>query len=145
MSEIQELKSHIKKLESVFTAALEELEIIEDVDYNILSADERFEFNQIKKIKDRLWTLHHILEYVNMSVTAEGILFKNEAGRYALDEYTYFTCGSDIEVLIKDADGENYWVKTRVEHDGEDYYLVNFPQLSMLGLYVRKRGSMTPT
>jgi len=32
----------------------------------------------------------------------EGILYKNEFGKYEIDDFHYFSCGSCIELLICD-------------------------------------------
>ena len=45
-----------------------------------------------------------------------------------------------IEVLLQgDADEAPCWVQTKVEHDGEDYYLAGYGDISMEGLRVRVR------
>lgn len=63
----------------------------------------------------------------------EGRLQKNERGRYELDENTQFTCGSGIELKICDT-----WVKTRIEHDGSDYYAVGLRGMKLDGMTARE-------
>ena len=62
----------------------------------------------------------------------EGKLHKNERGRYELDEETQFVCGSVIELKVCET-----WVKTRIEHDGTDYYAVGLRGLKLDGLEAR--------
>ena len=59
----------------------------------------------------------------------QGKLFRNPDGRYAIDEWRFFTCGTVIELRIH---GE--WVKTSIEHDGNDYYAVGFKGITLEGL-----------
>ncbi len=58
-----------------------------------------------------------------------GKLYLNRDGRPALDDWTYFTCGSPIMIKI----GAN-WVKTTIEHDGTRYYAVGYKGLTLPGL-----------
>ncbi|MEX3623681.1 DUF5348 domain-containing protein [Viridibacillus arvi] len=61
-------------------------------------------------------------------------LSKNRQGRYSLSDGTYFTTGDDIEIKID----YNYWVKTEVKHNHQNYYLKDYPELNMVGLTARK-------
>ena len=63
----------------------------------------------------------------------EGRLQKNERGRYELDENTQFTCGCWIELKICET-----WVKTRIEHEGSDYYAVGLRGMKLDGMTARK-------
>lgn len=62
-----------------------------------------------------------------------GTLTKNHQGRYTLPDGHYFTTGDDIEIKL-----ELTWIKTKVHHDLKDYYLVDYPSVSMEGLMARK-------
>ena len=59
----------------------------------------------------------------------QGKLYKNADGRYAIDEWTFFTCGSSIKIRI-----HGQWEETTIEHDGFDYYAVGFKGLNLEGL-----------
>ncbi len=59
-------------------------------------------------------------------------LSKNEQGRYALPNGEYFTTDDDIEAFIQDQ-----WIKTTVDHNHEDYYLVGYPGISLQGLMAK--------
>ena len=49
-------------------------------------------------------------------------------------------CGSPLEALIADECRDvPYWARTRLEHDGTDYYLVGHSKTSLDGLTVRMR------
>lgn len=106
-----------------------------------LSTDERFVYDIIRSLEDSLGQIVYQLEYLKKQVVAEGILQKNRYGRYELGNYD-FTSGSPIEVLIYDEHYEvDRWVKTRVEHNGEDYYLYDrsISKVPMQGLKARVR------
>ncbi|QWE49708.1 hypothetical protein [Paenibacillus phage SV21] len=65
----------------------------------------------------------------------EGTLVLNALGRYEIDGTSiYFTSGDQIEYLVN-----KIWKISRVEHNGEDYYIVADPGLKMLGLTARTR------
>lgn len=55
----------------------------------------------------------------------QGILYKNEAGYYALDEATYWTGGEPIVIFDED---ENDWLEGKVEKEefGEYYFTNGF-------------------
>lgn len=63
----------------------------------------------------------------------EKKLYKNADGRYALSDYEYFTSGSAIELKLC-----GQWVRTVIEHDGNDYYAVGLNGLVLEGLVARK-------
>ncbi|MCW1929553.1 DUF5348 domain-containing protein [Bhargavaea beijingensis] len=86
-------------------------------------------------------TLSHF-EYLKKRIVAEGSLYLNDAGRYAIDDDTYLTSGEVCEILIDDKfDGGQRWVKTRIESDGNDYYAVGLGKDWPLdGLYARVRS-----
>ena len=62
----------------------------------------------------------------------QGKLYKNEFGKFEIDEWHWFSCGSRIELLLCDV-----WVCTRIEHDGNDYYAVGLKGLKLDGLIAR--------
>lgn len=62
----------------------------------------------------------------------EGRLYVNYEGRYALDDLTYFTCGSSIEIFFNGS-----WLNTTIEHDSKQYYAVGLKGISLAGLLAR--------
>lgn len=67
-----------------------------------------------------------------MKRRVEGKLYLNADGRPALDEWTYFTCGSPISIKI-----QHQWINTTIEHDGTRYYAVGLKGLPLEGLTAR--------
>lgn len=100
--------------------------------------------DELRSVMYKLEDVKHRVDYLSKQVAYTGVLFKNDSGRYELSNGFYYTCGYDIEFLLdKDDDYNMYesdaWVKTRVEHDGEDYYLFGYKEISMQGLKARAR------
>lgn len=62
----------------------------------------------------------------------EGKLYKNEYGKYEIDEWHWFSCGAGIELCLCGT-----WVSTRIEHDETDYYAVGLKGLKLDGLLAR--------
>lgn len=95
--------------------------------------------DELRSILDHLEKAKRGIDYLNRPITYTGYLNKNSRGRYESGDKEY-TSGSGIEVLIYDDFYEKTrWVKTRVEHNGEDYYLVGCRDISLQGLKVRIR------
>lgn len=80
------------------------------------------------------------IESLDKRIVTEGYLYKNINGRYEIDPNHYFTSGSPIEVLAYDDFHElNIWIRTRIEHNGEDYYAVALPDIPLNNLNARVR------
>ena len=96
--------------------------------------------DELKGILYNLDNAKRDIDYLNRPVVYTGVLQKNSIGRYETGNKE-FTSGNSIEVLIFDNFYEkNRWVKTSVEHDGKDYYLVGYSDIPMQGLRVRIRN-----
>ena len=67
-------------------------------------------------------------------IIAEGVLVKNDRDRYCINDEWELTSGMVVEVRQK---GE--WIRTPIEHDGEDYYFKKLPELYVWGCRVRLR------
>lgn len=107
------------------------------IDYN--DAEQLLLLDEFKGILDKLESAKRDIDYLNRPVTYTGFLQKNSRDRYETGNKE-FTSGNGVEVLIYDDFYEKkHWVKTRVGHDGEDYYLVGYRDIQMQGLDVRIR------
>ncbi|WP_175471417.1 DUF5348 domain-containing protein [Fontibacillus panacisegetis] len=63
-------------------------------------------------------------------------MHKNKSGRYQIDDNHYFTFGSPIEILYhNDFYEQIFWIRTRIEHNGYNYYAVAIPDVSRLQIY----------
>lgn len=97
------------------------------------NADEMMKYNFVLQTLDRLYEINADILYLQKSVQSKGKLRKNSRGRYEIPDYEW-TSGREIEALI-----ENVWIHSRVEHNGEDYYIVGYSSIPMEGLAVRVR------
>lgn len=103
-------------------------------------SEQLFLTEELREIMEKLSDVHFRLKYLSRPVRETGRLHKNRSGRYETASGHYYTSGQGIEALITDGYPEvAYWVWTRVEHNGNDYYLVGHKDVSMDGLTVRVR------
>lgn len=139
---MDQAKAALKRLEPRLEEAIKETQRLEyETSQDALSPEQRLEYEQLLGIGARLEETLTRWKYLQKPVVAEGFLRKNERGRYEIDDRFEFTSGQSIEVLISDPDfDETAWVKTRVEHNGQDYYLVGYDEIPMAGLMARERG-----
>lgn len=107
-------------------------------DYN--DGDQLFLADELKFIMDKLADVHDRISYIAHPIKEVSKLHKNADGRYETRRGHYYTSGCRIEVLVTDNYHEvPYWTRTRVEHDGTDYYLVGYKDIKLKGLTVRVR------
>lgn len=87
--------------------------------------------------------LHEGLDYLKTPTHGEYPLERFPDGRYGyLDGHGtrhILTCGSAVEAKITGAHGNPRWVRTRMEHDGEGYFLWQLGHVPLEGLTVRER------
>ncbi|WP_411679589.1 DUF5348 domain-containing protein [Clostridium thailandense] len=108
------------------------------IDYN--DAEQLLLLDELKVILDRLESVKIKIDYLNLPIIYTGFLQKNSNGRYAIGTKE-FSSGAGIEVLVyDDFCDKKYWIKTRIEHNGKDYYLVGYKNIQMQGLEVRVRN-----
>lgn len=113
---------------------------LENLDPSFLTADDRLEYHLLYRVTEHLEAALYDLSYLNGKVTAQGRLYKNSSGRYAINEDHYFTCGETIEILVNEDEDGGYWVRTKIEHNGEDYYAVDRPKINLQGTMARVRN-----
>lgn len=108
----------------------------EDLDYEFIRQEYR-------SLSDKLDDIYRRIEYLSKPIVVQGYIRHNESKRYELPDGTYFTSGSSCEILVDDMEfGEpiQYWVKTTIEHNGEDYYATALGRdVNINGLMVRVR------
>ena len=103
-------------------------------------SDQLFQLRELQKIMRKLADIGGSIEYLFRPVQETSTLHKDENGEYRTEKGFYYRSGSLIEVLLQDDSHEvPCWTLTKVEHDGEDYYLVGYEEIPMEGLNVRVR------
>ncbi|MEK3747887.1 DUF5348 domain-containing protein [Paenibacillus sp. FSL E2-8871] len=105
--------------------------------YNEGDPQEMYLRGMFYQISSKLDEVRRYIRQVTAPVIEEGILHKGKDGRYTTGKHAYYTSGASIEYLFEDSTGESRWVYSHVEHNGNDYYIVNTPDCSMEGLKVR--------
>ncbi len=102
--------------------------------------EQNFLLDEMWRVMKNLTGVLDTIEYLSKPIVEVGTLHMNSRGRYETEEETELSCGFPLEALIyDDFDGSRYWAKTRIEHDGERYYLYDYEKYSLDGLKVRIR------
>lgn len=135
-----ELKSLIRKTKIDMYDDLSGVE----ADWN--NPEQLFMVEELRSAMQKISEASEIISYLKKPVKGEYVLHKNCNGRYECSAHEY-TCGNCIEYYAYDETEERYrWVISRVEHDGDDYYIVNSKWLRcnrnavpLEGLRVRRR------
>lgn len=148
MNEVSELNLKIKQI--LHHSDFENYDDLSGLDIDRTNAEELFLTDELYGILDRLSDISHTLNYLDRPVKAEGRLHKNSNGRYELNGHE-FSSGCGIEYLADDDRHMTYdesdeyvsvpyWCSSRIEHDGNDYYIVGASKdLELEGLQVRYR------
>lgn len=144
---LNNLNNEIKRILSA--SGYEDYNDLSNVDYDNSSSEELLLMDEYNKIVEKLSDVNDTLVYLKRPIEYTGRLYKDNRGRYSIDNYTW-TSGSIIEFLCKDdwhdreVDGEwvntPYWAISRIEHNGQDYYIVHYNDMALDGLEVRVRG-----
>lgn len=114
---------------------------------NKADPDEVFLINKLSSLIPPLCRLHQELSCLLTSYNDVHVLQLYPNDRYGYDvrtsdEERTFSCGSPVEALIHDENGNSCWVSTRIEHNGTDYYLYGYRQIPLNGLTIRERRCM---
>jgi len=111
-----------------------------DVEINRNDPEQKFLRDEMSRVMGNLTDVLDTIEYLSKPIEEVGTLHMNSRGRYETEDETELTCGYSLEALIyDDFDDSRYWAKTRIEHDGERYYLYGYKKTSLDGLKVRFR------
>ena len=103
-------------------------------------SDQLFQLRELQAIMRKLSDIGGSIEYLFRPVQETSILHKDENGEYRTEKGYCYRSGSLIEALLQGDSGEApCWVQTKVEHDGEDYYLAGYEDIPMEGMRVRVR------
>lgn len=115
----------------------------------IKTADQRQQLEEYRGILYKLDSIQANLAYYEKPIREVSRIYRNETGRYETDKGYYYTSGSGIEFLrteeVYNYDTDKWedaevWTCSRVEHNGQDYYIVGYPNVELSGLTVRVRG-----
>ncbi|MGH0680963.1 DUF5348 domain-containing protein [Bacillus luti] len=100
-------------------------ELYEDVERvtfpSELSEEERYQLNVLLRVGEKLDDVSYRLDKMLKPVQTLGVLQKNETGRYEVNG-TQLSSGYPLEYYSEE---ENCYIPSRVEHNGDDYYIVS--------------------
>lgn len=109
-------------------------------------AEDAFLREQVQELLDSLLCIHSVLCYLERPPYGEYTLQQFPGGRYGYldndgDKHT-FTSGNPLEAKLHESCDHQRWVRTRIEHDGSDYFLWGYRGVPLSGLTVRERGEL---
>ena len=140
MRQASELQPGISRL--LHNSTYDRYDDLSGLEINYEDSEQLFLLDELRGVMEKLADVDYILRCMSQPVVETGRLRKNASGRYETESGHYYCCGSPIEALVQDDRYEAaYWVRTSVEHDGEDYFLVGHRQVPLNGLMVRIRRS----
>ena len=146
-NEVEELNLKIKQV--LYHAEFENYEDLSALEYDNANPDELMMLDELRSMITKLEEISHTINYLSRPIKMEGILRKNSNGRYEIKGHE-FSSGCGIEYLATDDwhyryDKNDeyaqtpYWCASRVEHNGEDYYIVGANDVKLEGLRARVR------
>lgn len=138
---VNELYNVNMKIKSIVKASqFAEYDDLSGLYWSSDNPDDVFLQRELCDIMNKLDDASRNLDYIVRPVKGVYTLHKNRNGRYECSARE-FTSGSSIEFYHYDNFYERYeWAASRVEHDGNDYYIVGFPGVTLDGLKIRVRG-----
>lgn len=105
--------------------------------------EELFLRDYIEGLLDIFSELHEEISYLWKPLHGNHVLELFPDGRYGyFDECgnsNTYHCGDPVEALIPIEHGSLKWVRTRIEHDGTDFYLCRYHSVPLAGLTIRER------
>ena len=152
MTELVELKREMRKLQDQMEKIMHmtkypSYDDLSAVEYNHTDPDDLQYIDEYRLALDNLSRIEYRLSYMDRPVSYTDTLILRPDGRYGTrNDSFYYTSGTIIEfaytkeVLNADEYEEiPVWTISSVEHNGKDYYIVGYPDVSMVGLKVRVR------
>ncbi len=138
LAEADSLRSKIDSILRIST--YNKYDDLSALDINYRDGEQLFLLEELQAVMKSLDEAGGRLRYLALPVREVSRLHRNESGRFETDGGHYYTCGSPIEALVQDGYHEvPYWVRSRLEHDGSEYYLVGHSDVDLDGLTVRVR------
>lgn len=138
---LTELYTVNTKIKSIIKASkFDEYDDLSGLNIDYDDPEQRFLVNELRGAMTFLDNASSSISYLQRPIAGEYTLHKNSGGRYECSAHEY-TSGNGIEFYFYDQYEERFtWAASRVEHDGNDYYIVGYKDLSLEGLRVRRRG-----
>lgn len=117
-------------------------DIEQSTSFEDFTAKQLGEVIMLSDISSSMEAILERLRFMQKTVVAEGKLYKQDNGRYTVEGYhSELTSGATIEyVEMSGYYDKPVYVKSRIEHNGEDYYIVDMGRAEPIeGVVVRIR------
>lgn len=138
MKQALELQTDISRL--LRSSTYHQYDDLSGLEINYEDSEQLFLLDELRGIMEKLADVEDAICYLSQPVLEVDRLRKNASGRYETGSGRCYCCGAPIEALVSDDRYDvPYWVRTSVEYDGTDYYLVGHRDVRMAGLTVRIR------
>lgn len=144
MTEILDMANKISKWAASIPPLVGKLSTMSDE--SLSEVDAALLLFHLESAADELESVCRMAAYLSRPVVEIGRLWKNGSGQYETTKGYCFREGSDIEVLVPSQYNSeiSFWERTRLQYDGKDYYLAEYPNLPLAGLPVRVRKGDWP-
>ena len=138
---LNELDSVNHKIKSIMRASqFPYCDDLSGLNYDTDNPDDAFLLTELCGIMKKLDDTSRNIEYLTRPIKGTYTLHKNRNGRYECSAQE-FTSGHGIEFYYYNDFYDRFeWAASRVEHNGNNYYIVGFPGVSLDGLKIRIRG-----
>ena len=138
LNELKAVKDNIEKVTKMVGYA--QYEELSNVSINLENENDIFYNDELLITIRRLDKIREDIKYLTTPIKCESSLFKNEGGRYETQYGDVYTSGSMIEYRSYDdwCHEHSFWRKSRIEHNGEDYYIVCEPKVPLKDVTDRK-------
>ena len=139
---VKELDTMLRKLGIGIKEMVEVTEYDRYEDWScIKDFDKITDPDELQLLDEYQTVMRHLCDiyYQQREIIGEGVLSFNAQGYYE-DKYHEYHCGDGIEYYFYDDWDEKYkWRTSRIEHNGNRYYIVGNPNVELNGLRVRHR------
>lgn len=137
MNEARKLRYQIESFLKLTT--YNDYDDLSGLDINRNDPEELFLVDELCTTTEHLADAVRNLKYIDLPIGVTGNLRKNGDGYFEMSGHVYHS-GYGIEFLCLDTNVDSKkWITSRVEHDGNDYYIVGYKDIKMQGLNVRIR------
>lgn len=111
---------------------------------DVCDPDEALLLNTASEMLYGFLRFHQMLHYLSLPTHGIYKLTQMSGERYGYYDSNgishILTCGQPLEALIPGENGfMSEWVCSRLEHNGEDYYLFGYSSISLSNLTIRER------
>ena len=141
MNLVEDTVKSYRKADSTIKRLLKEMdELMENINIFSLDSEDVQRYFTLYKAKLGLEEAYTSIVDLSKEIQLEGYLRKNERGRYELNSFE-LTSGGSLDVWRDDPEMKDggYYVPSRIEHHGTDYYCVDMPDGKLEGMKARYR------